>query len=548
MSQRKFTPTVLLGFLLAMPAACASDPGPVTDLEIWLLQGSDCSACRLYRSLGDGYPAELRDYPGTDAPIPVSVIDKSAIPAAIADQFQPHEYWSQSLSVMVLDDGEVLHVGNIAEASDIAHARFPDAIMAPTDVADRERAAQASHFYGEHFKATWKLDYFVDVALGRRESHPSTGEVMLGQAEAIAGIADNNMILWGSAATPFSNSLYIPERIDDIRRAMRQATGPWLNVVTLYGNGDDPQPDTSTLVDGEIRYVQSTVDTAHSPDVDTMGRLFEGLRGTRNNLLVQVGHSGPTGAPLWGHLATIDALLLEQLVDKTGSRLVMVSGACNGGQFAAAPSCGFFAAHPEVVATGCQMSPEALRGSDDYLGNFFSGISNGEADLDGDGEVSFAEAHWHASAALEHHQIPYDSLDALVDASWQANAEALPPEIGFTRLLELAKEVGSTEEQWAVAQFADSIGDDTRITTSEALSINRDALEKLETMTEASSAERNAAMALEYPLVLSLLARRLLWRDSAAGASAPSATKIEQCAGQGIGDFLRGGRPLTGAS
>lgn len=154
MSPRKFASTVMLGLLLATSVACASDSESLAGLQVWLLETDDCGACRLYQSFGDGYPTELRDYPGTDAPIPVSVVDKSAIPVAIAEQFQPHEYWSQSLSVMVLDDGKVLQVGNIAEASDIAHARFPDAIMAPATAAERERAAQSSHFYGEHFKAT----------------------------------------------------------------------------------------------------------------------------------------------------------------------------------------------------------------------------------------------------------------------------------------------------------------------------------------------------------------------------------------------------------
>ncbi len=49
----------------------------------------------------------------------------------------------------------------------------------------------------------------------------------------------------------------------------------------------------------------------------------------------------------------------------------MVSGACNGGQFAKAVQCGFFAAHPDVRASGCQLSPAALETSDDYLRHFF---------------------------------------------------------------------------------------------------------------------------------------------------------------------------------
>lgn len=110
--------------------------------------------------------------------------------------------------------------------------------MAPTSAAERERAAQAGHFYGEHFEATWKLEYFVDVALGRRPPHPSISEVMLGETGSLPGIDDDNPILWGSAATPFGNALYIPGRIDDIHRAVRQATGPSLNQPRERGSAD----------------------------------------------------------------------------------------------------------------------------------------------------------------------------------------------------------------------------------------------------------------------------------------------------------------------
>lgn len=536
MFPHEFTATVLAGLLLATSAACAGERERSTDLQVWLLEADDCGACRLYQSFGDGYPTQLPDHPGIERPIPVSVLAKSAIPAAIAAQFQPHEYWSQSLSVMVLDDGKVLHVANIAEASDIAHARFPDAIMSPANAAERERAAHPSHFYGEHFKATWQLDYFVDVALGKRPPLPSLEQAMLGETHPLDGIGRDNLILWGSAGTPSGNALYLSERMQDIRATLRELAGPALNVLALYGNGDDPAPDTAVLVDGEVEYVQSDIDTPHAADGETLARLFHGLHGSRHNLLVQVGHSGPTGAPLWGQLATIDAPMLETLVARSGSDLVMVSGACNGGQFAKAPSCGFFAAHPQVVATGCQKSPQALRGSDDYLGLYFGGVDDGRADLDDDGAVSFSEAHWYAAVAAEEHQIPYDSTDVRIDAFWQAHADTLPAEVTYTRLRELARQVGRDEERWAVEQLAARVAGDTRITTTGMLAINAEALAAVAGMTEASSTQRNAAMALDYPLVLSTLARRLLWRER--GEPDAQSAAIADCGERSIKAFL----------
>jgi hypothetical protein len=78
------------------------------DLEIWLLEGTDCGTCELYQRFHQGYPTQLTDHTGANAPIPVSVVSKTAIPDVIADQFTPHDYWPHSLSVMVLDDGKVL--------------------------------------------------------------------------------------------------------------------------------------------------------------------------------------------------------------------------------------------------------------------------------------------------------------------------------------------------------------------------------------------------------------------------------------------------------
>ena len=300
----------ILQVLLAIIALTGCSVGKIkeheTGLNIWLLEGSDCGACKLYQSFGNGYPKQLKNYRGVRGPIPVSVVKKSEIPVEISQQFTSHPYWGQSLSVMVLRGDKVLYVANIAEASDIAHARFPQTIMAPTTSADFEQAAHATHYYGEYFKATWKLDYFVDVALGRRPPYPSNEATMLGEKGKIDGIARNNVILWGSASTPFSNSLYISERMRDIRQSLEQTHEP-LDIVTLYGNGDDPRADTSAVTAGKLAYVQSSIHSALSPNAQTLGKLVHSLLGTHNNLLVQVGHSGPTGAPLWGQLATVDA-------------------------------------------------------------------------------------------------------------------------------------------------------------------------------------------------------------------------------------------------
>ncbi|MGH8195849.1 MAG: hypothetical protein ACREQ8_15845 [Woeseiaceae bacterium] len=179
-----------------------------------------------------------------------------------------------------------------------------------------------------------------------------------------------------------------------------------------------------------------------------------------------------------------------------------------------------------------------MRSSDDYLGNFFAGVGSGKADLDRDGEVSFIEAHWFAGVTLEDHQIPYDSFDTLVDAFWQCSGDALPAEIEYSELLDLAERFGSSEEQWAVQEFKSLTPADTRITTTRALEINLVALQRITNMAEASSASRNAKMALEYPLVMSSLARRLIWRSYETPSEESIA--IAKCADQSVAEFVRG--------
>lgn len=506
------------------------------DVEVRLLEGDPCGACALYRSFGDGYPRHVDDLAG-GAPIPVTVTRKRDLPRALATQFMPHPYWDQSLSVMVLRGDKVLYVGNMAEASDLANARLPQWVMVPQSAGERERAAHGGSFHADHFRQTWKLEYFLEVALGRRQPHIAFDRSLLEVSETLPGVEGSNVVFWGSTGMPAGNPLYISERIVQIRNTLlRGASAP--NFITLYGNGADPQPDTAALVDGKLAFVQSGLDTPWSPDGPTLGRLFHTLKGTRNNLLVQVGHSGPTGAPLWGQLVTIDAPLLQSLVASTGSDVVMVSGACNSGQFANAPSCGFFAAHPNVVASGCQKSAEALRGSDDYLRLYFRGLEDGSADIDGDGAVSFSEAHWSAAVGLEEHQIPYDSVDVLVDAYWLANPSGLPETLEYRRLAEMARSVGTTEEMWAVEQFSSRVAAGTAISLTGALALNHAAMQQLQGMTEASSARRNAALAMKYPLVLSSLARRVLWR---AGVPETAASKAQAaCGRRGIGGFVAG--------
>jgi hypothetical protein len=144
---------------------------------------------------------------------------------------------------------------------------------------------------------------------------------------------------------------------------------------------------------------------------------------------VLVGHGSPDGAGMWGSPAPLSPGTLRTLHEHGGGDDVLVSGNCFGGVMARATSCGFFAARPDIVATGCQADAAQVAQSQDYLHMFFSSLTPAgrkAADTDGNGVISFAEAHWYASTAGDQRNVTYTSIDALADGWFDAHPEALP--------------------------------------------------------------------------------------------------------------------------
>ncbi len=172
-------------------------------------------------------------------------------------------------------------------------------------------------------------------------------------------------------------------------------------------------------------------------------------------LLVQVGHSGPVGSPLWGHGLPVTPADLEPLKSAAG-KLVMVSGACNGGMFAKVAQCGFFAAHPDVRASGCQLSPAALETSDDYLRFFFSAATPRTTAARGRSAPAptLYDAHWYASTRLEDHQLSYTTTDALIDDYFAANPDKLPAALTVAQILEAARTAPRAEAEAATTLTA----------------------------------------------------------------------------------------------
>jgi hypothetical protein len=278
-------------------------------------------------------------------------------------------------------------------------------------------------------------------------------------------------------------------------------------------------------------------DYAAGPDganaVLTALKLKPGAR----TLLVHVGHSGPTGIPLWGSLGTVSREDLTAAGRDADGSLVMVSGGCHSGIFADAVQCGFFAAHPDVLASGCQLSEEAIAASDDYLKLFFEGLQRSGHTADATvAPATLEEAHWYASTRVEDHQLSYTSVDALVDEYFAGAPSELPKSVSVGQLRRVAERATPAEAR-AFTELTVGFSDDFTVSLDDVVRRNHAAQAKLDEATELTSAERNALMALPYKLMLPMLARRLLYR--AAQPRSATLRETTACETQSLEEFLQ---------
>jgi hypothetical protein len=254
-------------------------------------------------------------------------------------------------------------------------------------------------------------------------------------------------------------------------------------------------------------------------------------------LLVQVGHSGPAGSPLWGHGLTLAPAAVAPLAREAAGTMIMVSGACHSGLFATAAQCGFFAAHPDVVASGCQLSPAALETSDDYLRHFFRAATGaGETARRSREGPTLYDAHWRASTQLENHQLSYTTTDALIDEYFASHADALPGAITVAEIRTATRALTRAEIE-AVDALTAGLTPETRIELAGYVEANHAAEAKLAQARELSSTARNEITALPYKLMLPLLGRRAVYAglrvNDAAFAAAAS------CERQSLRSFFR---------
>jgi hypothetical protein len=372
--------------------------GTQAELEIWLASTLNCNSCAcnscaIFSEVAQrrGYGDVLRyDHSGTELDIPIRQVDKRDLDTAILGQLSdgdgPHgPWWDVTLLVLMVDHGHVLAAGNIAQSADVRELRHEPEVMFPPDVPPEGHPSLSEEsLYHPFFVREWNLEHFVRIALGsepkvrsRRASlardhpppDPMTPErlIDLTAGDPVA-MRPANVILWGSADKPLSNALFISRRIAEIRSTLKALRLDGVQFLTMYGHGPRvPGNDTSYLEDGRVRFQRADLAADLSASGTSMNRVLTGIGESRRSrtLLIQVGHSGPAGSPLWGGGSTLMPGDIAPIRQNPDADLVMISGGCHSGLFAPAVQCGFFAAHPEVKAAGCQLSAQALETSDD---------------------------------------------------------------------------------------------------------------------------------------------------------------------------------------
>jgi hypothetical protein len=544
--------SIFMRLFMAWIVLCSA-AGSAQALEVWLASSPSCNSCEIYQraAVARGYGRALRYPDGGGLTIDILSINKNILAADILSQLpedvgpgNPH--WDVTLTVLVMDVGRVLFAGNIAESADNNELRYSEAVMFPAaDPAENDPALREEDLYAEFFTRHWNLEYFVDVALGKRPRRLPTPPVDLASA-APAALGASNVVLWGSAKTPLENALFIPTRMSEIRETLEGMSLGAIRYITLYGHGPSVQGnDTSYIADGRTQFKRADVKADFAADAAGLNSVLTGVLQSdqASTLLVQVGHSGSSGSPLWGHGLTLSPADIEPIKHASGGKMIIVSGACNSGSFAKAAQCGFFAAHPDVSATGCQSSPEALQTSDDYLQHFFraaSGAAPGDAGARRRraSPATLYDAHWYASTRLEDHQLSYTTTDALIDDYFAAHPEDLPGSLSVADIRSAARTLTRSEAD-AVAALTEGLAPETAIPLTGYVDANREADARLVAATEWPSSERNRTIALPYKLVLPLLARRIAY--AALSVNDADYAVAASCERQSLHGFFGGG-------
>jgi hypothetical protein len=518
--------------LLALSSNAISQEN-IAQPEIWLISGSKCNVCEIFDKA-----RENRAYKDSitlqNITFSIKNVNKDNVPKiykGLVDQIaQDNEYWSVQLNVAVVQGDTILYHGNIAESADWRNGFLEQKYMRPPITATLDELHSFGFNYSDFFESEFNLEHFAKRALDPLERGDFNAR--LDQWKEIetkdeSALLSSQVSILGTAQQPAANGLFISTRIRQLQALFDQE-----NLITTYANGPEKYRDTLVKTGDKYEFVSSGIDAQFSSDLAGMNSWLQKIAESTHDkqLIIQVGHSGPTGAPIWGSALTVTPEALKTGFDKTNKHITLVSGSCHSGLFANVAQCGYYAAHPEAISTGCQTSLEAIESSDDYLKYFFL-QNNTNADANEDGQVSFDEAHWYASSKLEKHNISYSDFDATVDEYFSVYPNNVSKAIPLSQLSKLIKGL-SAAEQSAYRKMTIGISKDTDINLTNYVSLHKQAIETLREHTESTSTKRNKLSGLEYPLNLVILARRALY------AQVQQSKALEYCNTDSVANYL----------
>jgi hypothetical protein len=327
----------------------------------------------------------------------------------------------------------------------------------------------------------------------------------------------------------------VPAQIAELRAVLERAEFGAVRFLTLYGHGPaGDRLDTSGFVDGRIRFGRAEPPAdlpADAASLDAVLTAVRERRGTRS-LLVQVGQTEPAGAPLWGHALTLRPRDLERLREEARDAMIMVSGTCHGGQFATALQCGFFAAHPQSAANACALNSRAAAGNNDYLHHFFAAATRSTTLRRVRQMATLHDAHWYASTHIASHRLSYTTTDALIDAYFESHPQQLPESLTVGEI-RAASSTMSRSESDAIAELSAGLAQELAIPLTGHTAASQAAAEEQAT-------DRDGTVVASYPLMLTMLARRIAYGRLQISDSAFAAA--ERCERQSLEDFFQDAR------
>lgn len=433
--------TLLLGFCIGAAHAA--------DWQVVLLKPRGCDLCvfveEILKRSSQLQRAVLEDGAGGQVTAPILRRNSADLTAQEWKELRALPWFDESLwqrqvaarsaQVLLKRDGVIVSAGDFTDSADLRSARYPADLVTPDIGRDLQAVRQSqSGFITNLQLRSWNLKWFYRLALDPTILRSrSTAAWIAGNPATLAKpLGTANVLLMSTASGAADNEIFNALRIEEIRDILSPSLVPGPTQLRIfYGSGNAPGANALEVRDGSLGLVRRNVADASPFTPDAALQIFQSIRaqpGSRN-LLVLVGHGNPDGAGMWSSPTPLSPASLRALHEHSGGDNVLVSGNCFGGVMARATSCGFFGARPDVIATGCQADSAEVAQSRDYLHMFFSSLkpaARDAADADGDGVISFAEAHWYASTLGDPRNVTYTSIDALADAYFDAHPDALP--------------------------------------------------------------------------------------------------------------------------